>query len=119
MKAAGKSLRTEQLDAMMNVADADANGDVDMSEFKVVLQAVKAANAARAVQEAFRAKLRMQALQVPPPGVVQVPTTTLGGVAVEAAKKAKGATTIQATARGKAARKLAKKKKAARAKVTD
>ena len=119
--AAGRQCSREQLDAMMRIADADDNGDVDLAEFRVVLQAVKAANAALAVQQAFRSRLRKQALEGDagrlfkkadaPAAKTEAKVETKLGNEKQAERESRAVRKVQAVARGKAARKKAKAKK--------
>ena len=53
LRAAGKSMSEEQIDAMMAATDGDQNGDIDFKEFTMILKGVKASNAAMVIERQY------------------------------------------------------------------
>jgi len=50
LQGAGKALTQAQIDALMNAADEDGNGEIDFPEFRDILKGVKAMSAATIIQ---------------------------------------------------------------------
>jgi len=54
LDGAGKKLGDETIDAMLNAADEDANGEISFEEFSAILKGVKATKAASTIGRKFR-----------------------------------------------------------------